>query len=65
MRKVPASVALQYVFEAKDKHMSLSTYIDWLKRRGGVRTPYDEIYWNWLAEQNNAEQNAIITKVGE
>ena len=70
LRKVPASVALQYVFEAKDLHMSLSTYIDWLKRKAGVKTPYDKLYWTWLAmenesQQSNAEQNAIITKVGE
>jgi len=65
LRKVPASVALQYVFEAKDLHMSLSTYIDWLKRRAGVTTAYDKIYWNWLAmenesQQGNAEQNATV-----
>jgi len=64
-RRVPASVALQYVFEARDLHMSLSTYISWLKRKSGVTTPYDKIYWTWLEmenepQQGNAEQNAII-----
>jgi len=47
-RKVVTTVSLQYLDEAKDLRMSLSTYIDWLKRRAGVKTVYDKLYWTWL-----------------
>jgi len=42
-KRVAASVARQYVLEAKMLHMSLSSYIAWLKLKAGYSTPYDHI----------------------
>ena len=50
-KKVAASVALQYVLEAKMLHMSLSTYIDWLKHKANYTTPYDQMLANYKAQQ--------------
>jgi len=40
-RKICASVARQYRIEAQDLHMSLSSYIAWLKAKAGYSTVYD------------------------
>lgn len=50
-KRVAASVAQQYVLEAKTLHMSLSTYIAWLKAKAGYSTPYDQILANHKAQQ--------------
>ena len=50
-RRVAASVAKQYVLEAKTLNMSLSTYIAWLKRKANYTTPYDQILANYEAQQ--------------
>jgi len=52
-KKVAASVALQYVLEAKMLHMSLSTYIDWLKHKANYTTPYDQMLANYKAQQQS------------
>ena len=66
-KKVVTTVSLQYLDEAKDLHMSLDSYIRWLKERAKYMTAYDKVYWSWLAmenesQQGNAEQNAIINE---
>ena len=50
-RRVAASVAKQYVLEAKTLNMSLSTYIAWLKRKANYTTPYDQILANYKVKQ--------------
>jgi hypothetical protein len=50
-RKVAASVAKQYVLEAKTLNMSLSTYIAWLKRKANYTTPYDQMIADYEAQQ--------------
>jgi len=50
-KKVAASVALQYVLEAKMRHMSLSSYIEWLKHKAKVTTPYDKMVADYEAQQ--------------
>jgi len=55
-RRVAASVAQQYVLEAKTLHMSLSTYIAWLKRRANYTTPYDQILANYKAQQRQGPE---------
>jgi len=49
-KKVAASVALQYVLEAKMLHMSLSNYIDWLKHKANYTTPYDKMVADYEAK---------------
>jgi len=49
-KRVAASVARQYVLEAKTLHMSLSTYIAWLKLKAGYSTPYDQILADYKAQ---------------
>jgi len=69
LRKVPASVSWQYKLEAEQLHMSLSSYIHWLKVKANYKTAYDAIAANIealsnkksqssAAQQDNAEQNA-------
>jgi len=58
-KKVAASVALQYVLEAKMLHMSLSSYIRWLKAKANYSTPYDQMLLADTKAQNkdnNIEQ---------
>ena len=68
-RRIAASVAWQYKLEAQQLHMSLSSYIGWLKDRANYRTAYDTVAANLqalsnkkshssAAQQDNAEQNA-------
>jgi len=68
-RRIAASVAWQYKLEAQQLHMSLSSYISWLKTRANYRTAYDTVAANLealsnkkiqssAAQQDNAEQNA-------
>ena len=64
-KKIVTTVSLQYLDEAKDLHMSLDSYIRWLKERAKYFTAYDRVYWSWLEmenepQQGNAEQNATI-----
>lgn len=47
-KKIVTTVSLQYLDEARDLHMSLDSYIHWLKERAKYTTAYDRIYWNWL-----------------
>ena len=42
-RKVAASVSLQYLIEASELNMSLSAYIQWLKRKAKYITKYDNL----------------------
>ena len=56
-RKVAASVALQYKYEAQQRHMSLSNYIAWLKLKAGVSTAYDDINDCFTAEQATKNAN--------
>jgi len=56
-KKVAASVAKQYLLEAKELNMSLSTYIDWLKHKANYTTKYDDLiadYESKRATQSNA-----------
>jgi len=53
-KRVTASVALQYILEAKERNMSLSTYIDWLKRKAGVTTAYDQLIADYESQGNAA-----------
>jgi len=55
-RKVAASVALQYVLEAKMLHMSLSTYIRWLKAKANYSTPYDQMLANAKAQNRDNDE---------
>ena len=58
-KKVAASVAKQYLLEAKELNMSLSTYIDWLKHKANYTTKYDELiadYESKRATQGNASK---------
>jgi len=57
-KKVAASVAKQYLLEAKELNMSLSTYIDWLKHKANYTTKYDDLiadYESKKATQGKAE----------
>jgi len=61
-KKVVTTISLQFIDEARDLHMSLDSYVRWLKERAKYTTAYDRIYWNWLgmeneSQQGNAEQN--------
>jgi len=55
-RKVAASVAKQYILEAKELNMSLSTYIDWLKHKANYTTKYDELIADYESKQGNASK---------
>ena len=54
-KRVAASVSRQYVIEAKELHMSLSTYIAWLKQRAGYTTKYDNLIEEYESQQANAK----------
>ena len=56
-RKVAASVALQYVLEAKMLYMSLSTYIRWLKAKANYSTPYDQMLADAKAKEAKNEDD--------
>jgi len=59
-RKVAASVAKQYILEAKELNMSLSTYIDWLKHKANYTTKYDDLiadYENKRATQGSDKED--------
>ena len=49
-KKIAASVAKQYVFEARQRYMSLSSYIAWLKQKAGITTVYDQLNEIWAKE---------------
>jgi len=53
-KRVTASVALQYMLEAKELNMSLSTYIDWLKHRANYTTKYDDLIADYESQGNAA-----------
>jgi len=53
-KHVTASVALQYIIEAKERNMSLSTYIDWLKHKAGVTTQYDQLIADYESQGSAA-----------
>ena len=55
-KHVTASVALQYILEAKERNMSLSTYIDWLKRKAGVTTQYDQLIADYESQGSTEEK---------
>ena len=55
-RKVAASVAKQYLLEAKELNMSLSTYIDWLKHKANYTTKYDDLIADYESKQGNASK---------
>ncbi len=42
-RKVAAVVEKKYLLEAQDLHMSLSSYIAWLKEKAGYKSRYDAL----------------------
>jgi len=61
-KKIAISLPLQFKAEAKDKHMSPTTYYYWLKERAGYRTQYDDLNAEYehrskSTKQGNAEQN--------
>jgi len=60
-KRVAISLPLQFKAEAKDKHMSPTSYYYWLKERAGYRTQYDDLNAEYEhrkgTKQGNAEQD--------
>jgi len=56
-KKVAASVAKQYILEAKELNMSLSTYIDWLKHKANYTTKYDELIADYESKRATQGSN--------
>ena len=57
-KKIAISLPLQFKAEAKDKHMSPTTYYYWLKERAGYRTQYHDLNAEYEHRKSTKQDNA-------